>query len=86
VHKSLEKIKEYSSYYDWYDHISIYDLRFLIAQAEKVEQYQRDKEFDESIMQDYEKALQEKEEEIQQLKADKQALSHYKYMYEQARS
>lgn len=37
MHESLEKIKEYSSYYDWLDHISIYDLRYLISQAEKVE-------------------------------------------------
>jgi len=34
----LEKIMEYCSYYDWYDHVSIYDMRFLIAQAEKVEE------------------------------------------------
>lgn len=45
MHESLEKIKEYSSYYDWYDHISIYDLRFLISQAEKVEQLQKQVEY-----------------------------------------
>jgi hypothetical protein len=41
MHESLEKIKEYSSFYDWYDNISIYDLRFLISQAEKVERYEK---------------------------------------------
>jgi hypothetical protein len=42
MRESLEKIKEYSSFYDWYDHISIYDLRFLISQAEKVEQLEKE--------------------------------------------
>jgi hypothetical protein len=41
MHESLEKIKGYSSYYDWYDHISIYDLRFLISQAEKAKRYEK---------------------------------------------
>jgi hypothetical protein len=46
------------------------DFDWLIEQAEKVEQYQRDKDFDESIMRDYEKAIQDKEEEIQRLETE----------------
>jgi hypothetical protein len=35
VHESLEKIKEYCAYYDWYDHVSIYDMRYLIHTIEQ---------------------------------------------------